>query len=106
MFTTIKAKGHEKFDRRRIERKWVDRGALLHFANRVGVFSCRVPNITVHGAGARLFGLIAIPVEFTLSFDGFRTSYPCALVWRDGDFIGFKFMRQPSNQDRSGTRST
>jgi len=43
------------------------------------------------GAGLRLEGLALLPTYFALSFDSFRTSFTCCLIWRDGDRGGVEF---------------
>jgi hypothetical protein len=47
-----------------------------------------VRDVTNAGAGVRLSGLGILPVEFGISFDGFRTMRTCRLMWREGDFLG------------------
>ena len=46
---------------------------------------CSVRDLTVKGASIRLNGIALLPVEFEISFDGFRTLQPSRLIWRDGD---------------------
>jgi hypothetical protein len=38
-----------------------------------------------------LNGLNIVPSEFGISFDNFRTTRRCRLIWRDGDFVGAAF---------------
>ena len=78
-------------ERRSIGRTLINRNALLFFRGRAGVFSCCVRDVTNSGAGIRLEGLNVFPVEFDLSFDGFRTIRKCRLIWRDTDFVGLAF---------------
>jgi hypothetical protein len=78
-------------DRRSIGRTKVARDALLFFSEHTGVCSCGVTDITNAGAGLRTQDLRAIPLYFELSFDKFRTSRNCRLIWRDGDFLGVAF---------------
>ena len=78
-------------ERRSVGRTWINRGAMLFYPRRAGVFSCCVRNVTNCGAGVRLEALDVIPVEFDLSFDNFRTIRPCRLIWRDGNFLGVAF---------------
>ena len=79
-------------ERRSIGRTRIDRGALLFFAGREGVFACCVENVTNHGAGVRLSGLGILPSEFDLSFDNFRSIRRCRLAWRIGEFTGVQFL--------------
>ena len=56
----------------------------------------RVRDLSRAGAGLRLNGLLLLPTEFALSFDGFRSTIKVKLIWRDGDFAGIAFRRVPS----------
>ena len=53
------------------------KGALLSFRNKAGVQSCTVRDVTNLGAGIRGQNLHIMPLEFELSFDGFRTVRKC-----------------------------
>jgi hypothetical protein len=75
-------------ERRSVGRTRINRNALLFFAGQAGVFSCCVRDVTNQGVGIRLEGLNALPVDFDLSLNNFRTIRGCRLVWRDSDFIG------------------
>jgi hypothetical protein len=79
------------FERRSIGRTKIAKGALLFFSAQSGVRSCFVKDVTNVGAGLRAQGLPALPLDFELSFDNFRTSRKCRLIWRDGDFMGLAF---------------
>ena len=68
------------------------RDASLFFPGCAGIFACGIRDVTNQGAGIRLTGLNLLPVHFDLSFDNFRTSRRCHLVWRDGDFVGVEFL--------------
>jgi hypothetical protein len=48
-------------------------------------------NITNLGAGIRAQDTPLLPLTFELTFDNFRTTRECRLVWRDGDFLGVAF---------------
>jgi hypothetical protein len=82
---------HDLFDRRSEERTVVNRGALVSFAGRPGAHACCVRDTSDVGAGIRLDGLKIVPSEFAISYDGFRSSRRCRLIWRDGDFAGVTF---------------
>jgi hypothetical protein len=75
-------------ERRLAGRTPFDRNALLFYAGQPGLFGCSVRDVTAHGAGIRLNGLRILPTEFNLSFDNFRTTRGCRLVWRHDDFVG------------------
>ena len=84
-------KWESAFERRSIGRTKIAKGALLFFTGQVGVRSCTVRDITNVGAGVRVQDLPALPLNFELSFDNFRTSRKCRLIWRDCDLIGVAF---------------
>jgi hypothetical protein len=84
---------------RALERIEINQLAMLHLDGVPGVYPCLVKNF--HDQGARLhsstFQIAAF--EFDLSFDGFRTTKHCHVVWRDGDTCGVEFV------DRSQART-
>lgn len=67
------------------------RGALLFFSKKAGVQSCTVRDVTNSGAGIRAQNLQIMPLDFELSFDGFRTVRKCRLIWRQDEFFGVAF---------------
>jgi hypothetical protein len=79
-------------ERRSIGRTRINRDASLFFPGCAGIFACGIRDVTNQGAGIRLNGLDLLPVHFDLSFDNFRTSRRCHLIWRDGDFVGVEFL--------------
>jgi hypothetical protein len=82
---------HLDVERRAVGRTSIDRDVLMYFSGQDGVHACCVRDVTNHGAGLRLNGLIMVPSEFGISFDNFRTMRRCRLIWRDGDFVGASF---------------
>jgi hypothetical protein len=78
-------------ERRSIGRTKIQRGALLFFRGNTGAQSCTVRDVTNRGAGISARGLQVMPLDFELSFDGFRTARNCQLIWRQGDFLGVVF---------------
>jgi hypothetical protein len=54
---------------------------------------CSLRDLSAQGASVRLNGLLLLPIDFAVSFDGFRTIVDCRLIWRDGDFAGLTFRR-------------
>jgi len=78
-------------DRRSIGRRKIGKDAFLFFGAQTGVRPCAVTDITNAGAGIRTQDLPALPLNFELSFDKFRTSRNCRLIWRDGDLVGVAF---------------
>jgi hypothetical protein len=79
-------------DRRSIARTIIFKGALLFFSGQAGVHACTVKDATNVGAGIRLRDLVALPLDFELSLDNFRTVRKCRLMWRDGDSSGVAFV--------------
>lgn len=78
-------------DRRAFARVAIQRDALLSIPGHIIAQPCAVRDLTVMGASVRLNGIVLLPVEFEISFDGFRTLQPSRLIWRDGDFAGLLF---------------
>ena len=86
----------ENLDGREAERRWakrkhVNEAALLWLPGQVPLQPCRVRDLTVFGAGLSLEKLTLLPTAFELSFDGFRTTFHCRLVWRKADRAGVEF---------------
>ena len=79
------------FERRSIGRTKIAKTAMLFFVGQTGVRSCVVRDVTNVGAGIRIQDLPALPLNFELSFDNFRTARKCLLIWRDGDSVGVAF---------------
>jgi hypothetical protein len=78
-------------DKRALVRLSVYRNALLSIPGQICAQPCSVRDLTAKGASIRLNGIVLLPLEFGISFDGFRSCEPCRLVWRDGDFAGLLF---------------
>jgi hypothetical protein len=78
-------------ERRSIGRTKIQKGALLFFRGRSGAQACAVRDVTNRGAGIRAPVLHIVPLNFELSFDGFRTARSCQLIWRQNDFLGVAF---------------
>jgi hypothetical protein len=80
-----------EIERRAVGRTTINRDVLMFFTGQDRVHPCCVRDVTNLGACLRLNGLNIVPCEFGISFDGFRTTRRCRLVWRDGDFVGAAF---------------
>jgi hypothetical protein len=78
-------------ERRAVGRTKIRKGALLFFRGKTGVQSCTVRDITNLGARIDAQDLQMVPLDFDLSFDGFRTGRNCQLIWRQDDFLGVAF---------------
>jgi hypothetical protein len=77
------------FERRAVGRTTINRDVVMFFNG--NVHACCVRDVTNHGAGIRLHGVNMVPSDFSISFDNFRTTRRCRLIWRDGDFVGAAF---------------
>lgn len=62
------------------------------------VYSCGVRDLSDGGVGVRLNKLPLLPTEFDPSFDGFRTTLACRLIWRIGDLAGITFQTAAIDQ--------
>ena len=78
-------------ERRRAKRKLVSESVLLSLPGQIILQPCDIRDLTVFGAGLCLERFKLIPTEFALSFDDFRTTFACRLVWRDGQTLGVEF---------------
>jgi hypothetical protein len=88
---------HEILRRNRVERRAlgrtsINRDALMFLSGQARVHACCVRDVTNLGAGIRLNGLKIVPLDFDLSFDGFRTIRKCRLIWRESDFMGARLI--------------
>ncbi|WP_369424078.1 MULTISPECIES: PilZ domain-containing protein [Bradyrhizobium] len=92
----VRQREGKNWSRRSLERQSVWREVLLSIPGHITSEPCLVRDLSSRGAGIQLNGLTLLPTEFSLSFDGFRTTSPCRLTWRQGDFIGVAFQ----NTDR------
>lgn len=63
----------------------------LSLSGQVTPQQCGLRDLTAFGVGLDLQGFTLLPTEFRLSFDSFRTSFACVLIWRDGDRGGVEF---------------
>lgn len=81
----------EPFERHSKGRTTINHGAVIFFEGAAGVFSCHVCNVTNDGARIRLSGLNIVPPVFDISFDNFRTTRRCRLIWRNQDLVGVAF---------------
>jgi hypothetical protein len=68
----------------------VNETLLLSLPGQVRFQPCQVRDLTVFGAGLWLDKFTLLPIEFELSFDRFRTSFRCGLIWKDRGGVEFK----------------
>jgi hypothetical protein len=78
-------------ERRRAKRKLVCEAVLLSLPGQITLAPCDIRDLTIFGAGLCLERFKLLPTEFALSFDGFRTTFACRLVWRDRHHGGVVF---------------
>ena len=79
-------------ERREVERTWRHQGALVLIPGLRTVYSCRVRDLSIKGAGLQLPDEIAlVSTDFKLSFDGLLHSFECRLIWRHLGFVGIEF---------------
>jgi hypothetical protein len=79
-------------ERRRVTRKTVDQTVLLSLSGGATVTPCAMQNLSVLGAGILLKDTPIPSSDFDLSFDQFRTSFACRLVWHRDAFAGVEFV--------------
>jgi hypothetical protein len=81
----------EPVERRALPREVINLPALLSFDGISGVHSCVVRDISAFGAclSAPYYMFAS---EFDLSFDGFRGTFACRLVWRRAPLSGVTFV--------------
>lgn len=82
----------QMFERRAVPRTRLAKGAKLFFNPVRGPLDCGIRDITNDGAGIRTDGLKVLPISFELAFDNFSSPRMCRLIWRDGDFMGVRFV--------------
>ncbi|MFC4941502.1 MULTISPECIES: PilZ domain-containing protein [Bradyrhizobium] len=79
-------------ERRRAVRKILEQSVSLSIPGEETSTHCTMKNLTVFGAGVCLPRVTILPTEFELSFDQFRTSFACRLVWQRDDCVGISFV--------------
>ncbi len=75
-------------DRRKVGRRFVSIGSFIIIPGRVGVSGCIICDLSARGVGVRTYDLAILPVHFGITFDNFRTTRACRLIWRAGDYLG------------------
>jgi hypothetical protein len=83
----------------------IDRLALLHFQGLAGVHPCIVKSLSAEGACIEAAQYYIFADEFELSFDGFRTTLWCQVVWRNRQACGVKFVARRAETGFSGWMS-
>jgi PilZ domain len=83
----------------------IDRLALLHFHGLRGVHPCVVKSLSAEGARIEAPQYYIFADEFELSFDGFKTTLMCQVVWRNRHACGVKFVARRAESGFSGWMS-
>lgn len=79
-------------ERRRVTRKTVDQTVMLSLSGGAKVTPCAMRDLSIFGAGILLEDAPIPSTDFDLSFDQFRTSFACRLVWRRNTSAGVEFL--------------
>jgi hypothetical protein len=83
---------------RRLQRVPINQLAMLHLDGIPGIHPCLVRDFHDQGAGLELRWSRIFAKRFDLSFDGFKTTKRCRLVWHDKNVCGVEFI--DGNSDR------
>ena len=79
-------------ERRRVQRHRVLQKAYIIFNNRRSTLTCRVRDVSTHGARLKLADVAIVPKQFILYFPVDNRERPCEVVWRSLDQLGVKFL--------------
>lgn len=77
-------------ERRDIPRTRVQRSVQILIPGRTNPIQSTVRNLTSRGVGLSVYTAI-LPLTFHLSFDLFRTTRLCRLIWRRHEKVGVVF---------------
>jgi hypothetical protein len=94
--------GAAMFERRSLERITINQPALLHVDGIRGCHPCLVGNFHNDGAMLQSSTHHTAAFKFDLSFDGFKTTKHCRVVWRNGNTCGVKFFDQSDARAANG----
>ncbi len=78
-------------ERRQLARHAVLKGARIAFGDQSSLINCTVRNITSDGACLNFTTTMPASESFALSFDNFRSTRTCRVVWRQADRLGVCF---------------
>jgi PilZ domain len=78
-------------ERRQLARHAVLKRAKIAFDNQPSLFDCTVCNITSEGACLNFAAASPADESFALSFDNFRSTRACRVIWRQADKLGVCF---------------
>jgi hypothetical protein len=78
-------------EKRRLQRTTIRHPAKVHVLN-VTVHDCIVHNVTGRGVCIELaFEAAQLPETLDFSFDNFRTTNFCKIIWREANLAGVAF---------------
>lgn len=84
--------GMEQNRRLHVRRNLFTEGRILH--PKVAI-DCMLHNISAGGALASVGGIEELPKHFILQIPGnHEIRRPCELIWRDGEWVGMKFIER------------
>jgi len=70
----------------------LEQSVLLSIPDEATFARYAVKDLSVFGAGICVRKVLVLPKEFELSFDNFKTSFACRLVWQRSDRAGVLFV--------------
>jgi len=80
-------------ERRRLQRTVIRHPAKVDAGGET-IHRCVVHNVTGLGICIELdFPAEQLPQNMAFSFDNFRTTHACKLIWREGQFAGVEFVK-------------
>jgi hypothetical protein len=85
---------------RRLQRVPINQLAMLHLDGIPGIHPCLVRDFHDQGAGLQLGWSGTFANRFDLSFDGFKTTKHCRLVWHAKSNCGVEFVDKPPRSVR------
>jgi hypothetical protein len=78
-------------ERRKLARHTVLKSAKIMFGNQSSLIDCIVCNITSDGACLNFTATMPTAESLALSFDNFRSTRACRVIWRQPDRLGVCF---------------
>ena len=89
---SVQESSHSFVDRRKHPRKTVRIGATAILANSDAAIECTVVDISESGAKLELTNIDIVPSKLKLFVPDNDFIYECEVVWRDGSYLGVKFV--------------
>ena len=78
-------------ERRQLTRHVVRKSAKVLLGDQPSPIDCLVWDLTSKGACILLAPDLHVPDKFEISFDYFRSSHPCRVMWQTTDRVGVCF---------------